>query len=388
MPKFPIPQKYLPNQQTRMIASRQVLSFLVVPGESGDDDPSDDLFSIDRLPENVFTDDPELFAWKNRTIYDVDGLELFHDHTIDLDSKYEIEVRVAASDWLGTPVWSVSAGPKYVDRMVEKTLEYINVREDLEPELVDGRKDNIVCYSYPKLGILCQFGTKLKEKVVVDISDQMIIPVEETQEPKYPSVKIVWSPYDMTTRGTIGHRRWLWERKIGLLPEEKLNRDNLRHRVLMARQSAVVRNTSPTLDPVVGQQNHYYCAPATFRMILRQLWGDISQGVIGDEMNTTEEDGTSLTQQYTSIGDLTEGEMKGLLDDSESFAEAKAEIDANRSFKSGTVADHARACGGYKLENGKQWLRIYDPYPAGLGKKKYEEWNAIEQKNFVYVRPA
>jgi hypothetical protein len=390
MEKFPTPPKYLSYQQTRLIAARQILSFLFVPGHLDEEksDPVDELFSVDGLPDSAFTEGPELFAWKDRTIYDVDGLQLFHDHTIDIDSENEIEVRVAASDWLGAPVWSVSAGRQYVDQLAYKTFEFISSRSDLEPEIVDGKKDAIVCYSYPKLGILCRFGKELKEKVVVDISDREIFPVDQVGEPKYPFVKAVWSPYEMSTRGTIANQRWLWARKIESLPEENPNRHCLRQQILMARQAGITRTTTPTLDPVVGQQNYYYCAPATFRMILRQIWDTVPQGDIADEMNTTPENGTSLSEQENSIVDITAGEMFGDLDNNETFTKAVEEIDDNRSFKSGTVTDHARACGGYKLENGKQWLIIYDPWPSTQGRVKTEEWDAIKQKNFVYVRPA
>lgn len=378
---------YLTQQQSRLFASRQMLTFLFVPEGPDTDDPFEDLFSVDSLPENAFTDDHELFNWKSRTIYDVDGLELFHDHSIELGSENEITVRVASSERLGTPVWSVSSGRKYVDRLTEKTLAFISSKPELDPVSGPGKpKVMIVCYSYPKLGILCRSG-KAKERVVVDLADPIIIPVDRPEEPKYPSLKTVWSPYDKVTRGRIGFNRWFWHRKVASLPEWKVTRENLRPQVIMFMQSVVKKHTEPKLS-LVGQQTDFYCAPATAHMILKQHGQDISQNDIADIMGTDPGFGSGLQAQEDAIAALTGGSLEGDLDHSETFAKAKSEIDANRPFKSGTVTDHARACGGYKLAGDTRSLRVFDPWPSNQGEVRWEDWDAGIHENFMYVTDA
>jgi hypothetical protein len=381
---------YLTQQMSRLLASRYLLHFLFVPQSPKENThyPFDDLFSVDSLPDSAFTDASELFLWKTRKIYDVDGLELFRDHSIDLDGENEIRVRVAASDWLGTPVWSVRAGRKYVDRLAEKTLAFIKSESDLKPVFNGDGKIMIVCYSYPKLGILCESGRDIKEKVVVDLADPIIIPVDKPEEPKYPSLKTAWSPYDDVTRARIGYNRWLWKRNTASLPKWRTNRENLRQEIIMMQtQNAPPRYTDPKLN-LVPQQNDYYCAPATFLMILEQRGeDDLTQEIIGAAMNTSDETGTTLSEQESSIEELAPS-LVGELEYNESFSKARDEIDANRPLKSGTVTDHARACGGYKVASGINSLRIYNPWPSNEGDIEWEPWNSSIHENFVYVKDA
>ena len=385
---MPTTPTYLTQQQSRLLASRHLLSFLFVPNAPASATPDDlfnDRFSVTSLPASAFTGGPDLFRWKSRIIYDVDDLELFHDHSLDLASDNELTVRVAASDWLGTPVWSISAGPEYITLLMKKTLAFITGTDYLEPVYSDGEETvRIVCYDYPKLGIKCRKGA---EFVIVDLADQIIIPIDRSAVAKYPSPRTVWSPYDNLTGARIGHRRWAWQRKNESVPEWKANKDNLHDQIASARQGVVIKLTTPNVI-LVGQQTDYYCAPATAQMILKQHGMTKSQNEIADAMETTEEDGSSLQNQETSIAELTDSALEGDLDNYEDFAKAQAEILANRSFKSGTVTDHARACGGYKLHNGIKWLIIYDPWPSNQGRRKFEEWDAGDHKNFMYVRPA
>jgi hypothetical protein len=84
------------------------------------------------------------------------------------------------------------------------------------------------------------------------------------------------------------------------------------------------------------------------------------------------------------------------LDESADFAEARAEIDANRPFKSG-IPGHARVGAGY--ERSWSWsmlgfdrsLLVYDPWPWNAdicdgGAITWEDWDTVNHTNFIYVR--
>ena len=107
--------KYKPNfltdDESKEIATRQILSFLSVnEEESHKRGPSKALFSLSKIPAGAIDDQAPFFTWQGRPIYDVDGVLLFRDQSIDLDGKNSLTVRTAGSDLLRTPVWSVRAG--------------------------------------------------------------------------------------------------------------------------------------------------------------------------------------------------------------------------------------------------------------------------------------
>jgi len=109
--------------------------------------------------------------------------------------------------------------------------------------------------------------------------------------------------------------------------------------------------------------------------------------------------GTGVEDQATGIESLTNNSFNATVDYSADWAEAKAEIDANRPLKSG-IPGHARACAGWKRQNifiigqsPRRWLRIYDPWPWNAnicegGAVVWEDWDAVTHTNFMYVRHA
>jgi hypothetical protein len=84
--------------------------------------------------------------------------------------------------------------------------------------------------------------------------------------------------------------------------------------------------------------------------------------------------------------------LNAAFDNTPTFAEAKAQIDALHPFKSG-ISGHARACAGYSsnLLTGVNRLYIYDPWPwnANLklaGTVTWEDWDSPVKTNFVTTK--
>ena len=186
--------------------------------------------------------------------------------------------------------------------------------------------------------------------------------------------------------------------------------DRLRESLLLQSQivfiefySSRVLKYGPRCSPhdcfmLYAQQTDVYCAVATGQMILDFHRWPYTQDQIATAMHT-DAGGTDPEDQATGIESLTNNSFNATVDYSADWAEAKAEIDANRPLKSG-IPGHARACAGWKRQNvflvsqpPRRWLRIYDPWPWNAnicegGAIVWEDWDAVTHTNFMYVRHA
>jgi hypothetical protein len=397
MAKLNLQPQFLTEHASKKIASRQILSFLTLSAPKAKAriragsrrTLNRSLFSLDALPEKAFRGGRALFNWTSRDIYDVDGRLLFRDQTIDLGSGNEWSVRTAASNWLRAPVWSVEAGPALdVEGLMAEALAELRNKPDLEPLFVDDEEDvRLVSYSYPKLGILCYSRTDPAAKFVIDIGDLSIIPLDSFECQDNPeSATAVWSPYDIVVRSTIAEFRSLWQFNLTLLPELPKTVRDLPKAIEAAMAFTIEEEeTNPELVRT-GQQTNVFCAAATAQMILQHHNITKNQNEIAGVMNTGPE-GAFPLNQVKAIPILTHNRFLAEPDKHIGFSEAKIEIHQNRPFKIGGPM-HARACGGFKVENGnKNWLHIYDPWPSNQGKIYYEAWEAENQVNYMYVRP-
>ena len=387
--------------RSKEIATRQLLSFLSVTDEEQDANgrrraPSKKLFSLSRISDDAKLDASPLLKWQTREIYDVDGALLFLDQILDLGGDNRIEVRTAANDLLRTPVWSVRAGETLgVGAAINKALETINDRPDLKPVQDDPETPpRLICYAYPKLGILAYRPDQPDVRFVVDLWERTFFPVKRNEAvlpeggPVTESIRTIWSPYDLVSRATVDLFRERFNRSEAGLPRMPQHPQQLRPAVAAARATIEERTTNPELFPVIGQQTNTFCAPATMAMILRHHSVIKDQHTIATQMQTSPVTGTTPPNQANAIDDLTENRFFGSLDETTSFSEGKDEIRANRPFKTGGIS-HARACCGFMIETSfKEWLYIYDPLPANKGNIYFEAWDADFHANYIYVRPS
>lgn len=346
------------------------------------------LFSFETLPKIVFGDGAALFNWSTLNIYDVNGRLLFRDHTLDLDHGNEWRVRTAASDLLRTPVWSVQAGPALkVEVMVANALEELKKSTDLEPIIVAG-EDNfrILCYAYPKLGILCKSRAEPVARFVLDIGNLTLLPLDTVEYQENPeSLGAIWSEYDIVVRSTIAPFRWLWKRNLDLLPALPKTAEQMLATIRIASFSVLEeKETVPALR-LISQETDKFCAAATGQMILERYGVRKSQDDLAQAMQIGP-NGSTPKDQVDAINGLKGNPLFACLDTSTTFAEAQTEIRNNRPFKTGGPY-HARAVGGFRAEiGGKNWLHIYDPEPTNEGKIYCENWDAHLHSNFMYVR--
>ncbi len=317
-------------------------------------------------------------------IYDIRGRLLFRDFTSSLRDGQRLRVRTAAYDTLKTPVWSLGIGKPFdVDSATGKALE---VASELHLKPVKGSKW-LVCYSYPKLGLLCK--RRDGSKAVIDLGH--LEPVDgQTQRAAEAEFPALWSPFDLVSKVSAAYFKELWSLNTAAMPralDAEAGPDALASAVEGARAS----ESRAVLPPMklYGQQTQYYCAVATAQMILEYHGIKKSQNQIAAAMNTGP-NGTSNQNQVKGYDKLAKGRFEATFDDSASFMEAKMEISRGHPLKSG-VPGHARACAGWKTRRGspgieKRWLYVYDPWPPQQGDTYWEDWSAIEHTNFIYLR--
>jgi hypothetical protein len=394
----------VPEEESRLYASRQILPFLFVPKEYDDNGlfrakrraPSKSLFSLEAIPPDAFTDEPELFRWRTRPIYDVDGELLFRDQTLSLGRGRELRVRTAANELLHSPVWSVRAGEAVnIDGLISKALSFVRAKGDLEPEMIDDEKTpRLICYGYPKLGILCRSKENPQQRFIIDLWELVQIPADvEDKDAPLEFVRTVSSPFDSVTRGRRANFRARWTRNISALPRLPERFETLQDLITaIQRAGGAIREskiTSPELE-LEKQATPYFCAAATAKMIL-DFYGikmndaELSQNTIYGAIGVGET-GALPQRQADAIPGLSANVLTAHLDVDPLFKEAADQIRAERPFKAGT-AGHARACGGFLIEeSGREWLYIYDPYPANVGAVYYEAFEVGRYLNYMFVQ--
>ena len=384
---------FLSEQQCREIATRQILPFLTLSDTKAELPPylkrlsGEPLFSVDKLPGGAIGG-AALFNWMSRDIYDVDGLLLFRDQSLDIGGDYEWCVRVNASDLLRVPVPSVSAKRHMnIEALKKRVLAELARHPDLEPLIVEGEEDvRLVCYNYSSLGILCYSQDDPATRFVIDLWNLTIIPVNPDGFQENPeSVSEVWSSYDMVVRSTVALFRSIWRRNVESLPALPGSFKELLDMIAEAIAPEDVF-TKPPLK-LRAQSDDDNCAAATALMILIQH-GETghTQADIAKAMEAMA-GGATPENQVKVINSLVGTKLCAKLDDQPSPEKAQGEILAHRPFKVGSNR-HARAVAGFRMEAGdKTWLHILDPSPTSQGLFCYEQWDPIYHANFMYVRP-
>jgi hypothetical protein len=352
-------------------------------------------------------------------LYDLNGAELFYDFTLRRGDKVVGSARAAASRTLGSPVFAIEIGPRHWDpnRAQRKARE--EARRQHRGSKVTGTA--LVCFSYPKVGVRVDLVTRnANHSVIYDASSLKEI---TRFGPDEPEGFTAWSFYQTIAEPRAHEKleRWdLAEREFEAVAKRT---KNLRATAYTDREAAGLRASlmlespygfmqfyssrvlkyGPRCGPhdcftLYAQQTDVYCAVATGQMILDFHRWPFTQDQIATAMST-DATGTTNPNQVAGYESLTNNSFDATFDASADWSEAKSEIDANRPLKSG-IPGHARACTGWKRQNifwvmqsPKRWLQIHDPWPWNAdicqgGAVVWEDWDAVDHTNFIYVRHA
>jgi len=319
-------------------------------------------------------------AWEETELYDIRGKLLFRDQVMGLQDGGELRARTAADQQLGAPVWSVGLGAALDVQGMKKAALKAAPAMKLKP--VPGKK-SLVCYSYPKLGLLCR--DKAGAKVVLDLGDCSVVPLDAAEGAETAEAVYAWSPFDYVQPGTLPILREQWSLSSTLAKPFPRAAEGFG-----AATEAAARPLKQKTLPLKlhAQETNVYCAVATGQMILEYHNFPATQTQIAAAMGTGPS-GTTNQGQVQGYVKISKGKLAATIDDTASFAEACREIDGRRPCKSG-IPGHARACAGYKIESASgtratSWLYIYDPWPPKKGAIYWENWTAVNHTNYIYV---
>lgn len=363
-------------------------------------------------------------------IYDLNGKLLFYEFDVTDGNEMKGSVKAAASKIIGSPVVTVEFGARGWD--ADKAFE--GAKKKVAEIIPDGKivgKGDLVCYSYPKIGIgvTVHAPETGEQELLFDVSDLSLVGgsgmqgyemegygadelegftawsfYEEEAEPKAVENETRWNLAESDLEAaSVGSPR-VFEGGLTEGDLETLRVELTPQPVLGRRFPFYSKRTikfAPRCTPhdcfaLYGQQTNVYCAVATGQMILDFYRYYFTQDEIAKAMSTGAS-GTSNPNQVIGYETLSNGCLDATFDGSAQWSEARAEIDANRPLKSG-IPGHARACAGWKRQNitfrgqrPRRWLRIFDPWPWNSdickgGKILWEDWDAVTHTNFIYVR--
>ena len=347
-------------------------------------------------------------------INDLNGEPLLYEFSV-MDGKNAVgTVKASANKLTATPVLSTEMRPRTWDP--QKAVREARARAKKQFPRAESLQTELVCYSYPKIGVRVS-GKGGQAGVIYDAGSYEQVTRFGSDELEG---RTAWSYLDeIGGRDPEGRvRRWdLADQELEIARAKvqqifakglrEVDRARLYTRLIANARIAVALYTSRVLKfgprctshdcfELYAQQTDVFCAVATGQMILDFYKYHFTQNEIATAMNTGA-GGTTNPDQVTGYETLSGNCLDATFDGTADWAEARAEIDANRPLKSG-IPGHARACAGWKRQNiyligqpPRRWLRIYDPWPwnanicAG-GQIVWEDWDAVDHTNFIYVR--
>lgn len=351
-------------------------------------------------------------------LHDLNGQELFYEFDVLDGNRVAGSVKTSASRMLGTPVPTVEFGPRgwEQDRATRQAQEQ---SKNLYPKAsILGTE--LVVYAYPKIGVRIDLDDPQlgRQGLIIDVSDFTVVERYGSDELEgqtaYSFYHEIVEPeaeerlrrYDLAEREleaarSVDERLLAYDITTRELPEIKKAILTGIDLVAIPFISSRIIQYAPRCTPhdcfaLYAQQTNVFCAVATGQMILDFYRYYFTQNQIAAAMNTGP-GGTTNPDQVDGYHSLTRNCMVATFDGTAAWAEAKAEIDANRPLKSG-IPGHARACAGWMRQNifligqpPKRWLRIYDPWPWNAdicngGKIVWEDWDTVTHTNFIYLR--
>jgi len=348
------------------------------------------------------------------TIFDINGEPLFYDYPVVEGRTVLGHIRASASKILGAPVVASELGPRIWDQKTAVDRLTASFKQKFPGLTV--KDTRLVCYSYPKLGIMFQATDRVGtlSRHIFDVADLSPIP-EKRDRPKIEGA-YAWSFYEFLTsdmrRERTGRYEQIDRRRAEITTHE---------RVSMAQAASLgeyVATKPAWLGAVVavsktkmlqfcthyaynesrshhcfvlhGQQKNDYCAVATCQMILCYYRYYYTQDQIAPALGYAP--GGCPSDQSPGYEKLSCNHIDATYDTSPTWTEARDQIDALHPLKSG-ISGHARACAGYSSNTltGVNQLYIYDPWPWNVdykvgGAVYWEDWSSIPHTNYVFTR--
>jgi hypothetical protein len=332
--------------------------------------------------------------WTNATvnsdpliIYDTNGKKLFYQFTVESNGINIGAIKVAASKVLGDPIrtiefysedWDMKKEVENTKKLIAKDHKNVNVTSS-----------KVVCDSYPKIGIMVDMQeseSKEEKNKLFDFSGSEIVD-KSVNDTNSSEVADAWSLYAEIPEKEIEERLVAWDEydeRATKIADNNFKGDEVQLKIVG------VQKTLPFTR--YAQQNYYYCAPATGKMIANFYEVTHTQTYIAGIMLVVMGLGTSVTDQLEYYEDSDGLDKDGsYIDYSPTWTEAKTEIDNNRPLAT-LISGHVRACAGYcQGADGNYYLYIYDPWSLNFGNDYrggiyWEDWDSITHSHHIVVK--
>jgi hypothetical protein len=348
-------------------------------------------------------------------IHDINGTLLFLDFPVVVGGETVGHVRTGASEVVGSPVVALELGPRYWD--FEAAAKKLGSRVRKAFPGAKASDPLLVCYSYPKLGVMFTLqGEGAPARVIYDVADLAQIP----ERPEKDGVEgaFAWSFYDALPDAERRARvkRFAAADEARLAIAAKARRDIVAARTLVNVAELVAFRWQRTTTKLLQFCSHYaythprghhcfslhaqqvndYCAVATCQMILCYYRYYFTQDQIAPACGYSP--GGCPADQSPGYESMSCNHIDATFDNAPTWAKGRDQIDLLRPFKSG-IPGHARACAGYSRTSWifggtvDEKLYIYDPWPWNAdfalgGAVTWEDWGAISHTNYVCTRIA
>jgi len=355
----------------------------------------------------------------SKTIYDVRGEMLFHQFTVEKNGEKMGIINAAASKVLGGSV--ISIGSITPSTSSEDLNDYSKKVIAEKFSGYDQVSNKMVCINYPVVSQMISLKNAKSgdEKIlIIDSRDRSIktydssnIVADSENLSFYKQISVsdmkqglsVWEKGNKTILS-------LKERWISVNPEILSNYSNME--ISQINQVIVDTNTTTSQSlllqdglVIISGLTHYvqetseWCGVATAKIISSKYGVSYTQDRIATTMGAWNASGypmgTTPTMELVYYRATTAN--YGLNKPSSTYSEtpyttwdvAVDEINAGRPFKIGDLNSaglgHARACNGWMIDGGNQYLLVYDPASYG-----WIYWDYVTPgrtyRNFVFVR--
>jgi hypothetical protein len=383
--------------------------------------PKEELFEHVKISATIETSagTPGVENWLNAqisklpiSIFDINGKVLFYDYPVKARGGVMGYVRANFRKNLGAPIVAYELGPRYWDFKTAVNKLTPMFKQKFPKLKVTNTK--LVCYSYPKLGIMLQAvdPSGAVSRHIFDVASLELVP--EKKEGRGKEGFYAWSFLESVNEQMKTNRLKIFNqisKKHNEIPVAE------REAILKATTFAKYVKSPYVIDRIAlfktkllqycthydynearshhcfvlhAQQKNDYCAVATCQMILCYYRYYYTQDQIAPALNYAP--GGCPSDQSAGYEQLTCNHLDATYDTTPTFSEAKTQINQLHPFKSG-ISGHARACAGYSYNMlfGTNRLYIYDPWPWNAdyklgGAVYWEDWDSIPHTNYVFTK--
>jgi len=352
-------------------------------------------FSTDKEINNITVSPSPTF------IYDINGMLLYYQFSIESDEKEIGVIKAAANKILGCTICTIEETPSYLNyslvlenskNMVQKTVGSVDITSA-----------KFVCYSYPKIGVMVKYynvSSREEDCVIVDAYDNEIVSENSSG---YTDVPAIWSVYQEIPPDEYSMRIKKWNTE---------NSSDVNDFELSAQPNSVFedRNNTITTDStfhfrklwcsnnLVPQPNSVWCGVASGKMIAVWMCSSHTMNHIADEMdawnnavNPPEPRGVTWDGQINyydgSQPDGLDCYLRSYWNNyMVTWDTAYDHIETYNSPLTSSITGHVRVCAGWGYyDGGNEYLYIFDPAPVNIGSTKWENWDSITHYGYILV---